>query len=110
MKLLVAGSRDINDFDICGYIDAGVDTIICGGARGIDTIAEQYADEHRLSKIVLRPRYDLYGRAAPIRRNEEMVDMADAVLVIWNGKSNGTKHTVEYAKRRGKDLTVIILD
>ncbi len=65
MKLCIVGSRSITDFDVSPYILSDVDTVISGGADGIDRLAEQYADLHRLSKYILRPRYDLYGRAAP---------------------------------------------
>ena len=74
MKLLIVGSRSIKDFDLSPYVGAEVDTIISGGACGIDRLAEQYADRHRLSKYILRPHYELYGRAAPIKRNEQMVE------------------------------------
>ena len=107
MKLLIIGSRSITDFDLSPYISAEVDTIISGGANGIDSLAEQYADSHRLSKYILRPRYDLYGRAAPIIRNEQMVEMADAVLVVWDGKSKGTQYTLKYAEKINKPLTLI---
>ena len=107
MKLLIVGSRSIKNFDISPYISSDVDTIISGGADGIDSLAERYADVHRLSKYIVRPRYDLYGRAAPLRRNEQMVDMADAVLVIWDGKSRGTQHTVAYAQKAKKRLTLV---
>ncbi len=50
MKLLIAGSRSITDFDLSPYISADVDTVISGGVGGIDSLAEQYADLHRLSK------------------------------------------------------------
>ena len=64
MKLLIVGSRSIKAFDLSPYITEDVHTVISGGAGGIDSLAEQYADLHRLSKYILRPRYDLYGRAA----------------------------------------------
>ena len=107
MKLLVVGSRSILNFNLSPYISTNVDTIISGGACGIDSLAEQYADVHHLSKYIMRPRYDLYGRAAPLKRNEQMVDMADEVLVIWDGSSNGTHHTIKYAKKNNKPLTLI---
>lgn len=107
MKLLIVGSRSIKDFDLAPYIPPDVDTIISGGADGIDALAEQYADAHRLSKYIIRPRYDLYGRAAPIRRNEMMVDIADRVLIVWDGKSSGTRHTLTYAKKRAKPHVLI---
>ncbi len=107
MKLLIVGSRSITDFDLSPYISSDVDTVISGGADGIDRLAEQYADLHRLSKYILRPRYDRYGRAAPIKRNEQMVDMADAVLVIWDGRSKGTQYTLKYAKKSNKPITLV---
>jgi predicted Rossmann fold nucleotide-binding protein DprA/Smf involved in DNA uptake len=107
MKLLIVGSRSITDFDLSPYISPETDTIISGGADGIDTLAEQYADSHRLSKYILRPRYDLYKRSAPLKRNEQMVDMSDAVLVIWDGLSKGTQHTIKYAERANKPLTIV---
>ena len=107
MKLLIVGSRSIDNFDLSPYIQSDVDTIISGGASGIDTLAEQYADKFRISKYIIRPRYDLYGRAAPIKRNEQMVDMADAVLVIWDGISKGTKYTIKYAEKINKPIEII---
>ena len=107
MKLLVVGSRSIENFDLSPYIDTNVSAIISGGACGIDTIAEQYADRHRLSKYIIRPRYELYGRAAPLYRNRQMVDMADSILIICDGRSRGTQATIQYAKDANKALTVV---
>ena len=107
MKLLIAGSRSITDIDISPYIPEGTDCIITGGAKGIDRLAEIYADKMNISKIVMRPHYRLYKRGAPIKRNEEMVEMCDQVLVFWDGVSQGTKHTIDYAKKIGKPIDVI---
>ena len=107
MKLLIVGSRSIEDFDLSPYISAEVDTIISGGACGIDSLAEKYADEHHISKYIMRPHYELYGRAAPLKRNEQMVNIADAVLVIWDGCSKGAQYTLKYAKKTNKPFTLI---
>ncbi len=107
MKLLIAGSRSITDFDLSPYIPNDVDEIISGGARGIDTLAEKYADEHKLSKHILRPKYHLYKRGAPIKRNREMIEMADAVLIIWDGRSRGTRSTIQYAEKLKKTIKVV---
>ena len=107
MKLLIAGSRSITNFDLSPYIPKNVDTIISGGAEGIDALAEQYAKEHKISRTVILPKYNLYGKAAPIKRNYEMVDMADAVLVVWDGKSKGTLSTINYAKKQSKQLVLV---
>ena len=110
MKLLIAGSRSIRDVDISAYVPDETELIISGGAEGVAAIAEKYADEHGLPKRIFQPRYDLYGRAAPIRRNAEMVDLADVVLAIWDGVSSGTKHTISYAKKKNKELVVLSFD
>ena len=107
MKLLIVGSRSITDFDLSPYVSADVDTIISGGAGGVDTLAEQYADTHRLSKYIIRPQYNRYHRAAPLKRNEQMVNMADEILIVWDGQSKGTQHTIKYAKKTNKKLTII---
>ena len=108
MKLLIAGSRGIESFDLSQYVTPDVNIILSGGAKGVDTIAEEYADRNRLSKVILRPRYDLYGKSAPLKRNEVLIKMADKVLVIWDGVSRGSQYTINYAKKLNKDIQVII--
>jgi len=108
MKVLVVGSRGIENFDLSGIIPTDTELIISGGANGVDSAAEKYADKHRISKLILRPRYDLYGKAAPLKRNEIMVDIADTVIVVWDGVSRGTKYTVEYAKKKNKTVNLIM--
>ena len=109
MKLLIAGSRSIKEFDIAPYIPEGTDHIISGGAAGIDALAEKYADEHRLSKTILRPKYAIYKRGAPLKRNKKMIEMADHILAVWDGSSRGTKQTIDYAVKLGKKITVVEL-
>ena len=108
MKIMIAGSRGITDFDLTEYIPEETTIIITGGAKGVDTIAEEYADKHKISKLVLRPDYKKYGKAAPLLRNKIMVDIADRVIIIWDGKSRGTKHTIDYAKSKDK-ATILVL-
>ena len=109
MKLIVVGSRSIENFDLSKYISKEVSLIISGGAKGVDTLAEKYADKHGISKLILRPNYNLYEKAAPILRNKQMVEICDSVLIVWDGKSNGTKYTIDYAKKCGKDFSLVTL-
>ena len=108
MKLLIVGSRKIRSFDLSAHIPPQTDLIISGGASGIDTIAEKYADQHKISKLILRPKYDRYGKAAPLKRNEQMVDLADEILIIWDGISRGTQYTLNYVKKQNKPFILLI--
>lgn len=107
MKLLIAGSRSIKDFDLSPYIPEDTELIISGGANGIDTLAEQYADKMKISKLVLYPNYNRYKKGAPLKRNEQMVDICDSVLIVWDGVSSGTKHTIDYAKKNAKPIEIV---
>ena len=109
MKLLIAGSRSIKSFDLSEYVPKETDLIISGGATGIDSIAEKYADDHKISKLIIRPKYDLFGKSAPLKRNEEMVNICDAVLVIWDGISKGAKYTTNYAQKCNKPIKIITI-
>lgn len=107
MNLLIAGSRGIKEFDLEPYIPENTDLIICGGADGIDGLAEELADKKRISKLIVYPNYKRYGRYAPLKRNEQMIALAEEILVIWDGKSRGSAYTIKVAKESNKKLTVV---
>ena len=107
MRVAVIGSRGLL-VNVAEYIPEETTQLISGGALGIDTLAERWADAHNIPKLIIRPDYGEYGRAAPIRRNETIVEMADMVIAIWDGRSRGTKFTIEYAQRIGKPVRVYI--
>lgn len=109
MKLLIIGSRTIDNIDISPYIPQGVSLIISGGASGVDTLAEKYADKHKISKLIMYPQYNLYRRGAPLKRNEKMIEVADEVLVFWDGKSKGTKYSIDFATGQGKSVNVVTI-
>ena len=109
MKLLVIGSRSITDFDLSPHIPHNTELIISGGANGIDLLAEQFADKYKISKLIIRPKYNLYRKNAPLKRNEQMVEICDSVLALWDGKSRGTKYTIDYAAKSGKPIKIITL-
>ncbi len=109
MRVAIVGSRDLS-VDIEKYIPENTTEIVSGGARGIDTLAERWADQHNIPKLILKPDYDKYGRSAPIRRNETIVSASEFVVAIWNGKSRGTKFTIDYAKKCGIPVQVFLID
>ena len=41
------------------------------------------------------------------KRNRYMVDQADFVIAVWDGRPSGTGKTVQYAQRQGKPIVII---
>ncbi len=108
MKIAIIGSRNLTDVDISKYVPEGVTEIVSGGAKGIDTLAEKYADENGIPKTIIKPEYARYRRGAPLKRNEKIVERADIIIAFWNGKSKGTKFTIDYAKKLNKEVKIYI--
>ena len=109
MKLAIIGSRTLGQVDIEKYLPEGVDEIVSGGARGIDSLARAFAESAGIKLTEFLPQYQSYGRAAPLVRNRQIADYADAALVFWDGSSRGTKYTVEIFEELGKRVTLIII-
>lgn len=107
MRLAIIGSRNISKFDLTPVIPPGVTTIVSGGAQGVDTIARQYAKVKGIRLVEFFPQYDRYGRAAPIIRNKQIIENADKVLAIWDGKSKGTSFTIDQARKKGIEVIIV---
>ena len=109
MKVAIIGSRGLVTNDLGKYLPDGVTEIVSGGAMGIDTCAGAYASEKNIPLTEFLPEYRRYGRGAPLKRNEQIVDYADAVLAFWDGESRGTKFVIDYCNRLSKPVTVILI-
>lgn len=108
MRVAVIGSRSLA-CDIGKYIPAGTTEIVSGGARGVDSLAERWADERHIPKLIIQPEYARLGQAAPHCRNRLIVDVADCVVAVWDGRSRGTREAIAYARKTGKPVRVHII-
>ena len=109
MKVAIIGSRNMNVENLQDYLPEGTDEIVSGGAKGIDTCARNYALKNDLKLTEFRPEYNKYGRGAPLRRNETIVNYADMVLAFWDGESRGTKFVINYCEKVGKECKIFIM-
>lgn len=116
MKIAVVGSRDFKDKEfVCQIISERFimccdyrATLVSGGARGVDSIAEEFANAHLIKTIIFKPDWDKYGKSAGFIRNKLIIDEADMVLAFWNGSSKGTKHSIDLAIKAGKPLNIYV--
>ena len=109
MKVAIVGSRTVLVNDIEVFVPEGTTEIVSGGAVGVDSCARDYAKSVGLPYTEFQPDYPRYGRAAPIKRNDIIVDYADLVIALWDGTSRGTKYVIDLCKRIRKPLRMYIL-
>lgn len=114
MKILIAGSRTFNDYDLLSksIIESGynISEIIHGGAIGADQLAQKYAHENNIPTKIFRPKYENFPnnpKYAPLARNLVMVDYCDAAILFWDGKSKGTEFTANALNNSGTEWLYI---
>lgn len=115
MKLAVIGSRTFNNYKLlCEKIDDlrqsrsyDIDTIVSGGAKGADSLAITYAEDHNLLWEEYLPDWETWGKSAGFRRNQLIIDAADVVIAFWDGKSRGTAHSIGLAGKQNKPVLII---
>jgi uncharacterized phage-like protein YoqJ len=114
MNIAIVGSRHFPDYQkVRNFFNSGdiwrTDNLISGGCKlGVDAWVEEAARELKIPMIVLNAEWDKYGKSAGAIRNQKIVDMADLVVAFWDGKSKGTKITIDMTKKAGKPLEVIM--
>lgn len=113
MKVIIAGGRDFDDYKLlCRYVDKILSRqnnveIVSGTAKGADRLGERYANEHGLPIKRFPAQWNVYGKSAGYIRNVEMADYGDALIVFWDGMSNGTQHMMDAAEERQLPMRTI---
>lgn len=126
LRIIVAGSRGFNDYQILSdtlmdYLEEMDDKdvvdnpsqvkFISGTCRGADVLGEQFAYTYEYEVIRFPAAWDIYGKSAGYRRNAEMAKYASeaygVLFAFWDGRSRGTKHMIDLAKRYGLEVHVV---
>lgn len=115
MNIAVIGSREFNDYHLLETtVDAFLKeraceeiTIVSGGARGADSLAEQYARNRRLPLIIKRADWSSYGKKAGYLRNVEMANIADVCIGFIVNFSPGASMMINLCKERNIETIVI---
>ena len=110
MKVAVVGSRALRVPIPEKAIPKETTLLVSGAANGIDRMARAFALEHHIRILEVLPDYALFGRQAPLQRNDAIVDYADFVLAIWDGRSRGTKYVIDRCRKTGTPVRVLLAD
>lgn len=130
LKLIIAGSRSIKDYEAVrlAMIESGLwkqhkrnIIVVCGMAPGVDLLGKEFADRNGLEVLKRPADWDdikspgavirvqkstglMYNAVAGHWRNQTMADEADALLLIWDGKSTGSLDMLTRARKKGMDI------
>jgi len=111
MRVIVAGSRSITDYEkVKQILDTSPYKITClvnGLANGVDTLAYHWAKENKIKIDCYPANWYKHGKGAGFMRNYQMAHNADACIVIWDGNSPGSKHMIQTAKKLNLYLHVV---
>ncbi len=112
MKTAIVGSRSLKDPALLEEALKGlhISKIITGGAEGIDTLAEAWAKQHSIPVQIIKPDWMKHGKAAGVLRNQQIIEAAELVIAIWDGKSSGTADSIRRAKALNRLLKIIVID
>jgi len=110
--IAIVGSRSFNDRELAfhvldKYVGNRGHSIVTGGARGADALAEEWARNRGIPVQVLPAEWEKYGRSAGSRRNTEIVRLCQGMIAFWDGKSPGTRDSIRKAQGQGKKIVVV---
>jgi hypothetical protein len=78
------------------------DLIISGGGGNVDNAAEEYANRNNIPFELYVAEWQIHGRGAGPIRNKAMAEAGTQLLVVWDGKSRGSKNMIREMNKRNK--------
>ncbi len=102
----IAGGKDVQDpAAVIARLDnvkAKYDDIILahGGGPGVEKVAARWAERNGVHQVVCKPDWTAHGRAAPFRRNEELLNLLPKGVIAFPG-SGITDNLVDRARQLG---------
>jgi predicted Rossmann-fold nucleotide-binding protein len=113
IRLLIAGSRserkrslvidELNRF--AEEHDWMIDLVITGGAEGVDALAKDWAETHKIPTCTFHPNWRHHGKKAGPLRNESMVRLGQPTHAIAFPGGPGTADVRRRLERAGIEVT-----
>ena len=102
----ITGGKEVRDpgaiFDRLDKTKAKYDDMVLvhGGGPGVEKVAAQWAERNAVHQVVCKPDWNAHGRAAPFRRNDELLNLLPKGLIAFPG-SGITDNLVDKARALG---------
>ena len=86
MKVIIAGSRNIVDYEVVKEAieesQFTIKKVVSGGAKGVDALGERYADEMNIPLVIFFADWNTHGRSAGPIRNKKMAENPCATRIF----------------------------
>lgn len=82
------------------------DTIISGGAIGVDTYAQEFAKEIGARILIIYPDPKTLSPERYWNRNKVIVDLSDYIIAFNKMHNGGTVIAINYAKKKEKKIII----
>lgn len=121
MNIIIAGSRTIQmltpqwfedtfkQFGIDIFNETQLVSVISGTANGVDRLGEKFAEFYDIPIKRFPADWDKNGKAAGHIRNKQMANVADALFLVWDGKSRGSANMKENMTKLNKQVYEVII-
>ena len=102
----IAGGKSVADADaVWSTLDLakakyGDMVLLHGGGPGVEKIAASWAEARGVNQVVCRPDWSAHGKAAPFRRNDELLNLLPKGVIAFPG-SGITGNLVDKARQLG---------
>ncbi len=102
----ITGGKTVSDADaVWTTLDStrakyGDMVLLHGGGPGVEKIAASWAEARGVNQAICRPDWNAHGKAAPFRRNDELLNLLPKGVIAFPG-SGITGNLVDKAKQLG---------
>lgn len=121
MKVIIAGTRYKDKEEKVVFDDYNlvveavkrsgfqITEVVSGCAIGADRLGERWAINNNVPIKEMPADWSRHGNAAGPMRNRAMAHYADAAIVVWDGKSPGSRNMVENMIRQKKPYYIALI-
>ncbi|MGE3538635.1 MAG: DUF2493 domain-containing protein [Candidatus Tectimicrobiota bacterium] len=114
MKLIIAGSQTFTNYQhLCQALAPDrhrITQVLTGGARGAEQLGYRWAWKHVVKHQLFRADWERFGKSAGVRRNHQLAQAGDVLVVFGEGQSPGTAHLMQCMQELSKPVVVVRMD
>jgi hypothetical protein len=114
MKLVIAGSHRFTDYQrLCQALAPDrhrITQVLTGGAQGAERLGYRWAWKHAVKHQLCRADWERFGKTAGVRRNHQMAQAGDVLVMFGDGLTPGTAHLIQCMQALGKPVVRVSVD